>query len=436
MTVRSFRKSRLATAVIGISACLAVGFIVLYPDDILQSSLSGLGIWWKIVFPALLPFYILIEMMRALGIVHFIAVLLEPVMRLFALPGVAGWCTTFGWTAGSPAGASHIAELRRSGQISREQGERLLAIAHTASPVLIIIVIAAGFLGNPLLGIPLVAAHWLGAILVALATRTRRTAENKEETLRAAELRRLGLLKAALLAREEARQADGRPFGKLLGDSVFDSIQKLFVVGGYMIFFSVVLRIIMLSGIGTSLIQTADSLLALSGLPQGLSTVLFYGLFEQHLGAYALLGSAAPESAWQIAAAGSAAPHADVWSLAAVSAVLGWSGLCMHAQVKAAVSGTDLRYSPFVLARLLHAVASAVCLLLVYPLLARLTQSLPGNFSTGQSVSAWVQDSALATAQPAWIGVLKLDAAMLVAAVGTLLVFIIISTIVHAAKRH
>lgn len=108
----------------------------------------------------------------------------------------------------------------------------------------------------------------------------------------------------------------------------------------------------------------------------------------------------------------------------------------MHAQVKAAVSGTDLRYSPFVLARLLHAVASAVCLLLVYPLLARLTQSLPGNFSTGQSVSAWVQESALATAQPAWIGVLKLDAAMLVAAVGTLLVFIIISTIVHAAKRH
>ena len=58
--------------------------------------------------------------------------------------------------------------------------------------------------------------------------------------------------------------------------------------------------------------------------------MLFYGLFEQHLGAYALLGSAAPESAWQIAAAGSAAPHADVWSLAAVSAVLGWSGF-VHA---------------------------------------------------------------------------------------------------------
>src|SRR5690606_36536540 len=100
MTTSSLRSSRIMTVILGATACLVVSFIVLYPDQILASSLEGLTVWWKIVFPALLPFFIIIEIMAALGMMHFFGSMLDPVMRLvFRLPGLAGWCLAVGWTA-------------------------------------------------------------------------------------------------------------------------------------------------------------------------------------------------------------------------------------------------------------------------------------------------------------------------------------------------
>ncbi|EXX85221.1 hypothetical protein BG53_09150 [Paenibacillus darwinianus] len=88
--------------------------LVLHPSESLQSALQGLTVWWEIVFPGLLPFYVLSELLFALGAVHALGALLEPLMRqAFRLPGDAGWAVALGWTAGFPAGAEAAARLHQ-----------------------------------------------------------------------------------------------------------------------------------------------------------------------------------------------------------------------------------------------------------------------------------------------------------------------------------
>jgi nucleoside recognition membrane protein YjiH len=77
--------------------------MVVYPKEAFDSALIGLNLWWNVVFPGLLPFFILSEILMGLGVVHFIGVLLEPLMRpLFNVPGVGAFAMSMGLASGYP----------------------------------------------------------------------------------------------------------------------------------------------------------------------------------------------------------------------------------------------------------------------------------------------------------------------------------------------
>jgi len=370
----------------------------------------------------MLPFLIIIEIMSGLGVMHFIGGVLDPVMRrLFRMPGLAGWCLTVGWIAGAPAAAKQIAELRKDGVFTRRQAEQLMGLAHAASPVLIVIVVSASFLSQPALGLPLLAIHWLSAVLAAIAAchRDSLDATHHAQTTQPDAARSWrGLLANSLRAMEQASAADGRPFGRLLGDSVFDSIQKLMVIGGYMIFFAVLIKIILLLGIGQATIQLLGDALQAIGLPGVLAAAGLHGLFELHLGTYALHNAAA-----------------DRWTMAAVSGLLGWSGWCLHAQVKAAAAGTDLRYRAFLAFRLMHAAAGAALTLLLYPLLSVPPSAAPGFKVTGDAMPVWSDALPAANPYPDWAHILQLDALLLAAAAGALAALAVASATIVALSR-
>lgn len=85
-------RSRLLTYLVAFSAVFITVAMVQYPKEAFDSAIVGLNLWWNVVFPALLPFFILSEILMGLGVVHFIGVLLEPLMRpVFNVPGVGAF---------------------------------------------------------------------------------------------------------------------------------------------------------------------------------------------------------------------------------------------------------------------------------------------------------------------------------------------------------
>jgi nucleoside recognition membrane protein YjiH len=145
----------------------------------------------------------------------------------------------------------------------------------------------------------------------------------------------------------KARLQDGRPFGRLLHDSVQSALRLMIVVGGLVVFFSTTMEMLRQSGAIHALTDLLQLLFGLIGLPKPLTDAVVFGLFEVTLGS---------RSAGE---AGGVLMHQ-----AAIAAwVLSWAGLSVHAQVASILSQTGLRYKPFVLARLIHSILAA---LLVY----------------------------------------------------------------------
>ncbi len=329
------------TFVLAVIAAWVVLGIVLYPESAFQASLQGLSIWWNLVFPALFPFLVISEMLIARGAVHALGVLADPFTRLFyRVSGVGGWAVAMGMVAGYPAGAKITADLRNKGLIGRCEAERLLAASHIGNPVFVVTVVAIGFLHRPDLAAFLLGIHYLSAWAAGWLMRFHGA---NEEPLAAAGPnsgpdRRAALPRRCLRAWRKGREEDGRGLGQLLGDAVLQSIQTLLVIGGYIMIFSVVIH--------------AASIFPVSPWVEK----LLPGLLEVTLGAYH---------------AGQALTSSPMLAMATAGAILGWSGICMQLQVKSLIKSTDLRFAPFVAARLLHGLLAALLTFALWPPVGR-----------------------------------------------------------------
>lgn len=355
MFSRSPGAGRLRTGLLAAAALSIVALIVTYPGETFEASLLGLTVWWDYVFPALLPFLILSEILLGFGAIHAFGTLMEPAMRLwFRLPGAGGWALALSFAAGFPGGAKAAADLRRQGLVTRAEGERLLMVSHLASPVFLAVVVAAGFAGKPELGLPLLIVHLVSALACGFIVG--RLPYPGRSARPAAEARQPSLWKRTAHAMLEARRRDGRPFGRLLGDAAANAFQTLLVIGGLMIVFSVMLRLLGVAALSLApdLLQLADP--APFGLPAELARGTIAALFEVHLGAYALVANGGVPQAW---------------AAALVSAAVAWGGLSIHAQAAGFTGGTDLRYAPFLLGRILHALLAAAAALMLWDPLRR-----------------------------------------------------------------
>src|SRR5690606_29938326 len=119
--------SKFMTIALSSMASLLAITIILFPKEALEASIKGLDTWWRVVFPALLPFFIVAELLIGFGVVKFIGVLLEPFMRpIFRVPGVGGFVWAMGVASGNPAGAKFTVRLRQENQLTKTEAERLV----------------------------------------------------------------------------------------------------------------------------------------------------------------------------------------------------------------------------------------------------------------------------------------------------------------------
>lgn len=353
-------RSKLKTIVLSVSVTILAISLISFPQESFDASIRGLNMWWKIVFPSLLPFFIVSEMLIGFGVVKFIGVLLEPFMRpLFKVPGVGGFVWAMGMASGFPAGAKFTARLRQEGQLTQIEAERLVSFTNSSNPLFIFGAVSIGFFHNAHLGLLLACAHYLGNICVGLLMRFYGK-ETKDNTL---DQRKKFKIRNALSALHQTRLKDNRPIGKLLGDAVNSSIQTLLMVGGFIILFSVVNKLLYHLHITEFLAKTVEVLLSALSFPEMLSIPFISGLFEITLGSQ--LTSSVQESTL-------------LQKAMITSFILAFSGFSVQAQVASILAQTDIRFKPFFIARILQGIfASLFAIILWKPIYVRFSQEVP-----------------------------------------------------------
>lgn len=404
------RRSPILTLLLALSAIALVVILVSHPQMSFEAALRGLKIWWEVVFPSTLPFIVLSEILMGVGVVHFVGVLLEPLMRpLFNVPGTGGFVLTMGFASGYPVAAKLTTRLREQGSVTQAEGERLVSFTTTGDPLFVIGAVAIGFFHSEQVGVVLAFSHYVSAVLIGLLYRFY---SPYAPMSRALEKNQLPLPLRALQAMHRARLRDRRPFGRLMGEAVQSALHTLLMIGGFIIVFSVLIQLFSAINLTRFLSSLLAVLLGPIGLPPALSNGIIAGLFEVTLGAQA--ASEVPPSVPLI------------WQAVIASAVISWGGLSVHAQVASILSQTDLRVAPYLLARAIHAILSAVLTYLAWePLTA----------------SSWFKGSSIPVFLPSTSGIPVMDwwdtllhsgllAAVILAALALL------SLLVRLANRH
>jgi len=190
-------------------------------------------LWFNNVLPALLPFVVIVNMMTSLGVVRKISFFINPFMKtVFKLPGAGGFAFITGLISGYPMGAKAVGDLWQSRDITTKEAQQLLTFCNNAGPLFIVGVIGVGLLGNQTAGYALWAGHIITALIMGLLTRIQRSSHPRHN-----------------FPFRVTSNTMMPNIGKALGDAVKNAMDALVVVGGLIIFFSVVTRAItMLAG--------------------------------------------------------------------------------------------------------------------------------------------------------------------------------------------
>lgn len=316
--------------------------VVLYPRPVFVATLRALELWATAVVPALFPFLLLMQLMLSLGLIHGLGILLEPLMRpLFNLPGAAATVVATGYSTGAPAAAQLATQLYTQRLCTRSETERLIAFTTNASPLFIFGTVAVALLQHPEAGRTIALAHYGANLALGLAWRAWR---RNDISSRAAALPPWLLLQQAARAVVVAYSGGGRPLGQLLADAISHAGRIICLVGGFIVFFAIVIQVMEITGIITGLENMFAAGLTAFGLDSSLAPGLARGCLEMTLG--------------MAEAAASPAPLFDRALVATV--ILSWAGLSIHAQVAGVIARARLSLWPFIITRAMQAVLAGM----------------------------------------------------------------------------
>ena len=299
------------------AALCALLEMILAPQQMIDSARYALRLCAELIIPSLFPFFVVSGLLNRLGFSARLAGRLSrPAARLYGISGAGATALFMGLIGGYPLGAAYIADMRRQGLISAEEGERLMGFCNNSGPAFLIGSIGAGVFGSARLGLGLYIIHILSALITGLF------------------FRGSGRYKAQLPHLPESR-------GSALIDSVRQAAQSILSVCGFIVCFCVIIGLMDAGGYFSLF---AGRLASLTGLELHAARALLSGVLELGSGIGAMRGlSPSPVN------------------LAIAAGIVGWGGLSVHFQTYAVLAESDIKGDLHLTGRLICcAVSSAL----------------------------------------------------------------------------
>ena len=305
--------------------------LVLFPNKVIEAAKSGIKLWGLVVFPSLFPFFILTDLLNNTNLIEKLGKTIEPFMRpIFGVPGCASFAFILGIVSGYPTGAKITADMFDKKYINKNDAERMLGFCNNSGPLFITAAISAGMLHMPQIGIFLLSCHIIGGLITGILLNL---FNNKKH------------IQANIIELMQSSHKNNcfvsKSFGTILGEAVSKSIVILLNIGGYIIFFSVLIQIIISSGV---LIPISNLLSNLFSLNTEIFSSMLCGLIEITTGISKL-------------------SNLDINILIKISLIsflCGWAGFSIHCQVSSVISGRGIRLTKYFIGKGLHGFISAI----------------------------------------------------------------------------
>ena len=355
--------------------CLGLGLLcatlalMFWPQEAMEAAREGLRLCYNVILPSLFPFFVLSALVVDLGLAGYIGRALEGIMRpLFNVPGACASAFALGFVGGYPVGARTALSLYQKGMCTKTEAERLLAFCNNSGPAFILGVVGAGVFASSKVGLLLYLAHAAASVCVGFLFRFYKREGKRRE-------------------RRASPTFEAERITVAFTGAIKNSFLSTLNICAFVVFFTVVIKLLFLSGLLPGLAGILGALLSPLGFSTRWAERLLTGLIELTSGVWTLTGDGSTSGKLSMAAF-----------------LLGWAGLSVHCQVLSFIGGSGLSVRTYIGGKLLHGGLSALfigLLLRFFPLeepvaayLAEQVEGIAGvDFSSALTISlaaAWI----------------------------------------------
>lgn len=296
-------------------------FMLSYPNDTINSVLFGVNIWMYNIFPALFPFFILSDLLVNYGFMELLSELFKKITNLFGLSGMASFPILGSLISGSPSGAKYTKQLLDNSLITEDEANYLILFTHSVNPLFVIGTVGSVLLNDKEIGILILLSIILGNFIIGLLFRKKRIYNKDKISIKKA----LGLM-------HKKRISNHNNFITILSNSIYNSIDLLFLLLGIIIVFLILSSFIEKFYIDNNVLIIIKGILEIS---QGVKFV--------SINNYILL-----------------------YKIIIITFFLSFGGLSVHLQVASIINRTKIKYKNFLISRIIHSIISPILVFILF----------------------------------------------------------------------
>lgn len=306
---------------------LFIMFEILTSSQTIMDSIGfSFNIWKNNIFPSLFPFFVLSEVLINYGFIELIGELFKPIMRIFKLKGSTAFVFIMSLVSGFPSNAKYVRELYLNGMINEKEGSKLLTFTHFSNPLFILGTISLLFLNNKEVGFLILITHYLGNFIIGFFFRNYYVSSKCDNEIS---------FKKAILDMHKKRISNNKSFGKIISDALMNAIETLLLIFGVVTLFLIITTII---DNNINLSSYYQSILnGIVEMTQGLKYVSILDIPLKIKGTLSVL-------------------------------IISFGGISVHMQIISILSDTKIKYFPFLVARIIHALVSSFLFYILFDL--------------------------------------------------------------------
>lgn len=293
--------------------------LIVSSELIMVTIKEAIHLWFYKVVPALLPFFLFSNFLMNYGFIEITSEFAKPIMSFFKLNENAAFILMMSMLTGSPGNAFYIKEALKKGKLNEKEATKILMISQFASPLFILGTVRI-LLNNFKLSILILIITYITNFILAFLFQNFYASKEISSF-------------SFFTLKRNFYQKETQSFGKTLSSSIKKTFDTLITILGSICFFYMI----------TAIIQH-NHLLPTSIMPY------FSGILEmtQGINQVSLLNCS---------------NHIKVFW---ITVFLSFGGFSIHSQILSLICDTKIKYFPYLVARILHAmIAGSIILILL-----------------------------------------------------------------------
>lgn len=325
-----FNKLTLYKNLLGTFFCtILILNIIFSPKACLNSALYGGKLFITSVFPSIFPFLVIINVMMHFDGINIYSKAFGTILcKPLRLPRNCSVVLIVSILCGYPLGAKYACDLYKKNLISLHTCHRLINIASNPSPIFVLGTIGASMLKNPSLGFLLLISTYLSCIIMSMLIPYKKQNYCVENSVPIIPKNNITL-------------------GEILKLSVDNALKTAFAIGGFIVFFSVLISIIKNNTPSDIVFKNLSAILNIN---QSSLEGLFFGLFEMTNGC-SLITSASIDTMYKICI---------------LSFLLGFSGLSIICQTYSLIYKSKISLMKYTKKKFIQGIICSILTMILY----------------------------------------------------------------------